>query len=374
MRIAVTGVGLSSPYGEDLGAFWQGLLRTPAELTERVVVGFPEQTVRAAFLPHRRQGPLEAPAAAVEGEVISLAERALRHAGLHERAGLGLALGSHFAETDYLSRPKRGAPSPLLRGLAAQLKLGGPVVNTPTGCSAGNTALAWAVDRLREGEVSAMLAGGFDLVGPWGFGGMGLMGNVTPGEPLPFDTRRSGFVFGEGGALLVLEPWDAAVARGATPLVELVSAGVAHDAENFARPSVTGRGLALALRRAFLEGGCEAREVGYVNAHSPGTAANDPGEAAAYRDVFGARGVPVSSTKAALGHAQGGANGLEAVATLLALQHRAAPPTLRSSQLDGSLELDVITGEPRRFDQPFAVSSATGLGGSNAVIVMKRVG
>ncbi|MBX7097354.1 MAG: hypothetical protein K1X89_06565, partial [Myxococcaceae bacterium] len=147
-------------------------------------------------------------------------------------------------------------------------------------------------------------------------------------------------------------------------------AGSAHDADSPARPALAGRGLAGALRAALADAGVAAADVGYVNAHAPGTRANDPGESAAYVATFGRRGVPVSSTKAALGHAQGGANALEAAACVLALRHGVLPPTVGVTPDDG-LGLDVVHGAPRPAELSLAVSTASAMGGGNVVIVLR---
>jgi 3-oxoacyl-[acyl-carrier-protein] synthase II len=244
-------------------------------------------------------------------------------------------------------------------------------VNTPIGCAAGNLSMAWALDRLHAGDVELAVAGGLDVIGAGAAATFDMLGNLSETAARPFDVARDGIIMGEGGAMLVFEPLEVARARGARVLAEFVSAGCAHDAEHQIRPALDGRGLAAALRRALLEGGLQPGDVGYVNAHAPGTAVNDPCEAAAYRSVFGARGVPVGSTKAAVGHAQGGANGLEAAACVLALMHQVIPPTLGLEQLDPALELDAVSAA-RKGPLEVVVSSASAMGGANAAVIFRR--
>lgn len=172
--------------------------------------------------------------------------------------------------------------------------------------------------------------------------------------------------------MFVLESWESARARGARVLGEICGAAAGHDAAHPTRPASDGRGLKRALTQALSEAGRTAGDIGYVNAHSPGTEANDTGEAAAYRAVFGPRGVPVSSTKAALGHAQGGANALEAVVCLLALQHQLLPPTFNVAAPDPQFEIDLVVGKPRPAHLEYAVSAASGMGGASAVLVLGR--
>jgi 3-oxoacyl-[acyl-carrier-protein] synthase II len=247
-------------------------------------------------------------------------------------------------------------------------------VNTPVACAASNTALAWAIDRIEAGQASCMLAGGFDVVGPTAVGGYQLFDNLTHSLPRPFDLERDGFLLGEGGAIFFLEPEESARAAGRRIVAIVRGAGCAHDAAHPTRPSPDGRGLRRALQKALREAGLSPAEIGYVNAHSPGTLANDAAEAAAYREVFGPRGVPVSSTKAALGHAQGGANSLEMVACIFALERQELPPTLNLASPDPELQLDLIAGGPRPTRIAHAVNSACSLGGASAVVVVSRSG
>jgi 3-oxoacyl-[acyl-carrier-protein] synthase II len=178
-------------------------------------------------------------------------------------------------------------------------------------------------------------------------------------------------LLGEGGALFVLEPLEQALAAGRSIWAEIVGTGVGQDAAHPTRTAPDGRGLVFALRRALQEAALAPSHIDYLNAHSPGTAINDIGEAAAIRTVFGAHGVPVSSTKGALGHSQGGANALEPLACILALQHQLAPPTLNVDTLDAALGLDVIV-QPRPLVMNHALSIAAAMGGANAVVIFAR--
>lgn len=363
-RIAVTGLAVSSPFGRSLDAYWKGLLEGPPPARPWTPSWslFPDVSCLVARLPDAERLP-------IAGLCVDLVQRALASAGRAGQTQFALALGSHFAETDFLGAAE---PAPMLATVLAALKHEGPAVNTPIGCAAGNLSLLWALDRVRLGDVPFAVAGGVDLIGPSAAGAFDMLGNLSDTAARPFDVARDGILLGEGGAMLVLEPLDDARARGAPVLAELLSVACAHDAEHALRPALDGHGLEAALRRALLEAGLAARDVNYVNAHAPGTTVNDPCEAAAYRAVFGARGVPVGSTKAAVGHAQGGANGLEAAACVLALREQVMPPTLNVTQVDAALELDVVT-EARKGPLDVVVSTASGMGGANAVAVFRRV-
>lgn len=371
-RVAITGLAVASPFGPSLEAFWAGLLRHPAPRRRLAPKGFDGLDVQYAPLSSDAdpKGPMPQRVAAL---VVDLALRALLDASLPVLPdGSGLVLGSHFAETDYLERPLPPLPSePLLRTVGKALGLHGPVLGTPAGCAAGNVALAVALDALRRGDAPCLLAGGFDLIGLGAAGVFDAMGNLTQGPARPFDARRDGVLLGEGGALFVLEPYELARKRGARIRAELKGAGLAHDADSPVRPALDGRGVSAALQAALGDAEVAPSHVGWVNAHAPGTVANDPGESAGLVRVFGPRGVPVSSTKASLGHAQGGANGLEAAACVLALEHQLLPPTVGVTP-DPALGLDVVHGAPRPATLEVTVSTAAAMGGGNAVVVIAR--
>jgi 3-oxoacyl-(acyl-carrier-protein) synthase len=365
-RAAVTGLAVRTPFGDDPDAFWEGLCRGRVP-TRRWCSepGWPGLSCPAATLPPS-PSPVEGdPATAL---AIDLARRALLDAGFDSApAGCGMALGSQWSNLDTLSRPPRAWPTPLLSACCRALGIDGPAAMTPVGCAAGNMAIAWALDRLESGDAPAMIAGGFDLIGPCAVGGFRLFDNISDTGARPFSADRDGFLMSEGGALLVLESEAAARARGARILAFVSSVGTAHDAAHPTRPS--GRGVASALRTALREAGLEPKDLGYVNAHSPGTLANDPAEAAALNDVFGARGVPVGSTKAA-GHAQGGASALEAVACIWALRRQLIPPTLGTVEADASLGLDVVIGKPRPAALRHVASVAIAIGGAASALIL----
>jgi len=368
--VAITGWAFASPFGTDEASFWEGLCHgAPPLSTWRSEPMFPGLECGAAQLP----GPAGSPADRVRALATDLARRALAHAGhAAPPAGLGMGLGSYWGEIDYLALPPRPAPPPLLPLLARDLGLSGPTANLPVACASGNYALAWAAARIRRQDAPVMLAGGLDVIGPAAVGGYIFLDNLCAALPLPFSPDRDGFLLSEGGALFVLEPRDAARAAGRPIRAVLRGYGNAHDASHPTRPDPAGGGLVRAMRQALARAGLGPADIGYVNAHAPGTIQNDPGEAAALREVFGPAGVPVSSTKAVLGHAQGGANALEALACILALQRGLAPPTRSVAAADPALELDVILGAPREFSPPRALSLASSLGGATSAVILER--
>jgi 3-oxoacyl-[acyl-carrier-protein] synthase II len=189
----------------------------------------------------------------------------------------------------------------------------------------------------------------------------------------PFAADRTGLVLGEGAAAMVLESEESARARGATILAELVGYGGSADASHISAPDSTGQ--ARAMRRALDDAGVEACEVGYINAHGTGTLAGDASETEAIKAVFGehARSVPVSSTKSMHGHLMGAAGALELIVVILALRHRALPPTAHLDVCDPLCDLDYIPNVARyEVDVRVAMSSSFAFGGANAVLVARR--
>ena len=187
----------------------------------------------------------------------------------------------------------------------------------------------------------------------------------------PFSADRSGLVLGEGGAMLVMEPLDAALARGATPLAEIVGFGMSSDASHLTQP--TSVGAAKAMRNAMRDSGLAVEQFGYINAHGTGTQANDMTETAAIRTAFGERAgkIAISSTKSMHGHALGAAGAVEAVASVMTLRNGVLPPTANYTTPDPLCDLDVIPNEARVGQVEACLSNSFAFGGLNAVLAFK---
>jgi len=177
---------------------------------------------------------------------------------------------------------------------------------------------------------------------------------------------------GEGGAVLVLEDWERAVARGAEIRAEVLGYGASADAYHITAPAPDGDGAKRAMRAALKQAGLEPRDVGYINPHGTSTPLGDAAETDAIRQVFGAEAPPVSSTKSMMGHLLGGAAGVEAVVCVLALQSGVVPPTINYTDPDPACDLDYVPNVARRVDPSTAMSNAFGFGGHNACIVLGR--
>jgi 3-oxoacyl-[acyl-carrier-protein] synthase II len=199
--------------------------------------------------------------------------------------------------------------------------------------------------------------------------------NETPDQASrPFDAKRDGFVMGEGAGILVIESLSHALARGATPLAELVGYGTTADAHHITSGPEDGNGARRAMEIAIAQAGIAPREIGHLNAHATSTPVGDLGEIRAIKSVFGSDNtVAVSGTKSATGHLLGAAGGLEAIFAILALQNQIAPPTLNLNDPDPEADgVDFVANQARGLDAQYAITNGFGFGGVNASAIFKR--
>ena len=266
--------------------------------------------------------------------------------------------------------------------VSIELGTRGPLSAQCTACAASNMAIGDGMDAIRLGRADVMLCGGTEApvteVGIAGFGAMRALSrrNDDPEHASrPFDLERDGFVMGEAGAVLVLEELERAKARGAKIYAELVGYGVSSDAQHITEPDPTGIHPARAMQRALADGGIDASEVDYVNAHGTSTPLGDASETRILKKGLGegnARKTAVSSTKGATGHCLGAAGAVEAIFSVLAIREGVLPPTINYEYPDPECDLDYIPNEARPSDVRVAMSNSFGFGGHNASIVLKR--
>lgn len=264
--------------------------------------------------------------------------------------------------------------------IALRVGAKGICTTTVTACASGTHSIGEAFRNIKHGYADVMLAGGSEAticeIGIAGFASLTAL--TTQEDPnkasTPFDKNRSGFVMGEGAGVFLLESLDHAKQRGATILGEVVGYGANCDAYHMTAPNPDGSGAGKAMKLAMNEAGITPSEVGYINAHGTSTPANDVSEATAihyglgddYKDAY------VSSTKSMTGHLLGAAGGVEAIATLLALQHQFVPPTINVTELDPEIDVNIVINESKAADLTYAMSNSLGFGGHNAVILLKR--
>jgi 3-oxoacyl-[acyl-carrier-protein] synthase II len=260
-----------------------------------------------------------------------------------------------------------------------RFKLLGPCHGIVSACSGGADAIGAAKMMIESGHVDAVVTGGSEAaltpLSNAAFGALDALSNL--GISRPFDKDRDGFVMGEGGAILVLETRENAEKRGAKILGTLLGYGASADAYHLTAPDKTGGGPSRAMALAMKDAGITPEDIVYVNAHGTSTSLNDSAETAALKTALGDRAyeIPVSSLKSSIGHLLGAAGAVEAVATLLALRDRIAPPTLGLEHPGEGLDLDYVPGsaKPLNIDgkPAIAISSSFGFGGHNAVVCLE---
>ncbi|MGE5319598.1 MAG: beta-ketoacyl-[acyl-carrier-protein] synthase family protein [Hyphomicrobiaceae bacterium] len=410
-RVAITGLGLVSPYGGDVADFFARLMAGESAIRHLLTDDQP----RPLSMPFV-SCPAFDPDAALGKPLASMTDRfaqlgmaaafaAWADAGLpradegesRDRWGVawGTALGGTLAyEKGYrdlwqLDR-ERLPPLTVVLGMnnaanahiSIQLGLGGVSMSHTVACASSAIAIGEAFRRVRSGEAPVMLTGGSDVPQAYGVArAWEALRVMAPGDAdtsasacRPFAADRRGLVLGEGGAALVLEDWEHAVARGARIQGEIVGYGTSCDHSHLVRPDVAGQ--VRALNAALADAGLAAADIDYISAHGTATAEGDPVEIAALRTVFGASAgdLPVSATKSMHGHLLGAAGAIEALATVLALREQAIPPT-------ANLDPDILDPACSGVDHVFsgrqgaslraALSNSFAFGGSNAVLVFR---
>lgn len=264
--------------------------------------------------------------------------------------------------------------------IALRVGAKGICTSTVTACASGTHSIGEAFRNIKHGYADVMMAGGAEAsiceIGIAGFASLTALTSESDVNKasVPFDRSRSGFVMGEGAGVLMLESLEHAQKRGAKILGEIVGYGANCDAYHMTAPTPDGSGAGKAMKLAMGEAAVTPDAVGYINAHGTSTPANDKAEAKAIQYAFGEeyRNVYVSSTKSMTGHLLGGAGGVEAVATLLALAEQFVPPTINVTQQDPEIDLNVVKNEAVDTDLTYGMSNSLGFGGHNAVILLKR--
>ena len=258
--------------------------------------------------------------------------------------------------------------------------LRGPVFSVVSACAAGSHAIGTALRMIQHGEAEAVVTGGAEApLTPLSRAAFARMNALSPtGVSRPFDARRDGFVMGEGAGVLVLEAGDAARARGARILGTMRGYGASGDAHHITAPHKEGRGGARAMSIALGDAGFTPADIDYVNAHGTSTQLNDRAETLALKLALGERAsqIPISSTKSAIGHLLGAAGAVEAIATVLALRDRIAPPTIGWEEPEEGMDLDYVPGtaQPLKLSNgrpPVAISNSFGFGGHNATLCLQ---
>ncbi|MEO5985836.1 MAG: beta-ketoacyl-[acyl-carrier-protein] synthase family protein [Candidatus Limnocylindria bacterium] len=404
-RVVITGIGAVTPIGTGASGLWDGVMAN-ASAVRRIdrfdASPFPSQ-IAAQINDFDPADHLEARRARRLDRFSALAVVAARQAfesaqlGAHDGDRTGVFIGSALGGTAfgeeqhaaYVARGVRGvAPTLALAvfggagasNIAIDLGLTGPAVGNANSCASGAVAIGQALEAIRSGTVDAALAGGSEApLAPLTFGAFAMIRvlsqrNDDPEHASrPFDAERDGFVMGEGAAVLALEEREAALARGARVIAEVVGYGASNDAYHMTAPRPDGRDAARAARTAIEDAGIDAATIGYINAHASSTPLNEPAEARAIRTALGNAGreIPVSGTKGLYGHALGASGAIEAAITAMALDHEILPGTCNLETQDPEVDLFVLLeAMPKRVDA--ALSTSFGFGGMNAALVLAR--
>ncbi|MEU9665686.1 beta-ketoacyl-ACP synthase II [Streptomyces bobili] len=416
--VVVTGIGATTPLGGDAASTWEGLVAGKSGVKPLEQDWAAEQAVRIAaqiavepteVIPRPQARKLDRSAQFA----LIAAQEAWKDAGFEARAGddasvdpdrLGAVIASGIGgvttlldQYDVLKEKgvRRVSPHtvPMLMPNSPSANVGLLVgaragVHTPvSACASGAEAIGYAIEMIRTGRADVVVAGGTEAaIHPLpiaAFGNMMAMSknNEDPqGASRPYDAGRDGFVLGEGAGVIVLESAEHAAARGARVYAEAVGQGISADAHDIVQPEPEGRGIAHALQNLLDRTDLDPAEIVHVNAHATSTPAGDVAELKALRKVFGddTDHMAVSATKSMTGHLLGGAGGVESVATVLALYHRVAPPTINVENLDPEAEAnaDIVRGEARKLPvegRIAALNDSFGFGGHNVVLAFRTV-
>ncbi len=396
-RVAITGLGIVSTFGNTVDAFWDAILAGQTGGSEVALEGLPVLPgVRVAdFDVDTVIGKREARRMDRVGIFAAVAAaHALADAGQHgvapERIGTAIGCahgGAGTVEETQRTLLERGLDrvSPFaiplglvnspVAGTARLHNLKGPSAAPATACAAGSDAIGWAYERVRDGRADAMVAGGAEaaivpsvLAGYIRLGAIASLAHGAAAASRPFDAARDGFVMAEGAGVLVLEEWEHAVARGAHIYGEVVGYGQSCDAGHLTSPDETGEGPARAVQAALDDASLTAAAIGYVNAHATSTPVGDTAEARALQRA-GLGQTPVSSTKGQHGHTIGAAGAIEAIATLACFARNQLPPC--ANLVEADVELDLIR-EARPATPDYVMSTGFGFGGHDAALVFKR--
>ena len=410
-RVVATGLGALTPAGVGVSATWEALKAGRSGIARLSLcdpTGY-SCTVGGEVTDYKASDYLDAKAARRMARFVQFAivaaREAIDQAGLDldsedlDRIGVVLGNGNGgYPEIEDGARTlvaKGGMrmspfffPMTLPNIAASQVALTyglrGPNSTIVTACAAGTQAIGEAAEMVRRGAADVVITGGVEAgISQLGLGGFAVMRALSTSfndEPerasRPFDAKRDGFVPAEGAGILVLESLAHARERGAEPLVEIAGYGATSDAYHVVHPDEDGSGAMRAMQLAVDDAGLAPHEIDYINAHGTSTPLNDRIETVAIKRLFGeaAGGVAVSSTKSMLGHALGGAGGMEAVATVMTIVDGVMHPTINQEEPDPDCDLDYVPNEARERDVRAAMTNSFGFGGQNACVVMTRPG
>lgn len=406
-KVVVTGMGAVTPIGNNVEEYWYSLKNGKSGIdyiknidtsTIDVKIGaevkefHPEEVIpkkEVRRLDKFSQFVLYAADEAIKSSGLDIESINSKRFGVYVGSGIG-GFMTMESETEKIAIGKSKRVSPFFvpmtiinlgaGNIAIKYGAKGPCTSMVTACATGNNNIGEAFRLIKDGYADVMLAGSGEApitkMGVAGFASMKALNsnNDISRASIPFDKDRSGFVIGEGGAVLVLESEEHAISRGAKILAEIVGYGSTCDAYHITCPHPEGEGAADAMIEAIEEARIERNKVSYINAHGTSTPLNDKYETYAIKRVFNdyAYNIPVSSTKSMTGHLLGGAGSIEAVACVKALQEGFIPPTIGLENVDEELDLDYVPNKGRERELKYVLSNSLGFGGHNATLLFKK--
>ncbi len=411
-RVVVTGTGVITPVGNDTNTFWKNLLDgvcgidyiksiptegLPVKIAGEVKDFKPaEFGIEPAFA--RKQDKFTIYAVAAAWQAVNESGLNSGEGGNIDPLRFGVYVGSGIGgfmtqvrETEKMMTDGAKWISPLFiptmipnmasGNVAIRHNACGPCLPVVTACATGTHAIGEAFRAIKHGYADAIIAGGAEApLIPVGIAGFANAKALSRSEDpkyasLPFNRNRGGFVMAEGAAILILEEYEHAVARGANIIAEICGYGNTCDAHHVTAPRPDGTTQAAAIRQALDEAGYTSDDVLYINAHGTGTALNDVCETQAFKLALGedAYKAHISSTKGAMGHLLGAAGGAEAVASVLALKNGIVPPTINLDEIEPECDLNYTPNTPVKAELTMAISDSLGFGGHNACIAFRKL-
>jgi 3-oxoacyl-[acyl-carrier-protein] synthase II len=407
-RVVVTGIGAVSPVGLTVPSMWEALISgksgidyissfDPAPFDTKFaaeVKGFDPIVYVSRKEAHRMdrftQFAVAASLQAVESAGLKIDNNNAEETGVI----IGSSVGGMLSISEQLkvlneAGPRRVSPilAPTMTGDAASVQVSlisgakGLSYSPSSACSSGSDAIGQAYQAIRAGDAKVMIAGGTEApIAPLivaafnSLHALSISNNGVQAACRPFDAERDGFVLGEGAAIMVIEDASYAIERGAPILAEIVGYSATSDAFHLTQPSPNGEGAAKALRLALKGAGLSPSDIDYINAHGTATLLNDRTETRAIKNVFNGHAyrIPISASKSMIGHLIGAAGSIEAVISVLAINHGIVPPTINLTHPDPECDLDYVPNEARPVKVKTAMSNSFGFGGHNSVIIFRQ--
>jgi len=409
-RVVVTGLGIVSPVGSNIDKAWESITAGKSGISKIDCFDASAFSVQIAgqtrdfevdeYLSKKDQRKMDpfihygigAGVQAINDSGFEVTEENADRIGVAIGSGIGGLPGIERSNEAYLKGgPKKISPffvpSNIINMVSGNLSImkgyRGPNISIVSACTTGTHNIGDAARMIMYGDADIMIAGGAEMATcPLGIGGFAAAKalcsshNDDPeGASRPFDLNRNGFVLGDGAGVIVLEEYESAKARSATIYCELAGYGMSSDAYHMTSPAEGGSGGAKCMQNALADAGLNTADVDYINAHGTSTPAGDVAETEGIKNTYGehAKNVAVSSTKSMTGHLLGAAGGVEAVFSILAVQHNILPPTINYETPDPKCDLNYVPNQAQERQVNVALSNSFGFGGTNGTVVFKKV-